>query len=1402
VTVQNPTDFNFDLFLDDIRAKGIMLGEVDGQLRIWGPDKALKEPNLLANIREHKTEILRSLDESEPFQSESKVIKTDPKAEHRSFPLTEIQRAYWLGRQQVFNYGDVAIHYYTEVDCEAVDWARLQAAWNRTVRHHGMLRAVVDDTAMQRILPEVPEYEIPFTDLSARSELERQEALDAHREANSHKVHRTDRWPGFDLHLFRRSGAEYRLTYSQDLLHIDGGSLLILIDDFCRWYADPQLEKETPGLSFRDYVNYEIALKETENYQTDLAYWREAVKSLPRPPALPLRARAKGASHFTRLGFQLDTAAYKEIRRQAVAMNITPTGYVLAAFADIVSLWNGSEDYSLNVTLFNRPNIHPDIHRIAGDFTSMVPVAVRRGDGETLGERARAMQKSLWDHIGHKDVSGIMVLDLLRESAGDHSAAELSVVFTSLLNLGNQGFSRNHFSTLGKTVYTVTQTPQVTLDHQVAETPDGGIGFSWDVAEGLFPEGMIDDMFAAYEALMRRLSAEESAWTDPALDHLPQWQKNLFSAVNDTAVSWSGEQTLRDLIYNQAVAQPDLPALVSPDCALDYAELLAVSERLAAKLLKEGVRPGERVGVFMEKGWPQPIAAIAAHMAGAAYVPIDPTVPKNRLAYIIDDASLNVLLVDGVTGERFTDLAPKRILVDAIVLTAGPRTTPEPLSANAVSHVIYTSGSTGQPKGVVIEHRNVVNRILDINMRFKIKPGDALLGLTALHHDLSVFDIFGLFAAGAKLILPREDERLDPAHWCTLMEEYGVTLWNSVPAFAGMLADYLEAAPEAIKWDGLRWMILAGDWIPVALPGRLKSIWPGLDFIASGGPTETTIWDIWNPVGAVEPNWPSIPYGKPLANAAYHVIDREGRRCPVWVSGELYIGGAGVTREYLNRPELTAEKYVTHPGIEGRLFKSGDMGRYLPDGSIEFLGRNDFQVKINGQRIELGEIEKATLELAGVKDCAAVVQTTPQGPMLALFATSSEGGTLSEEEIAAQEAAFVDHGINLSDPAKRLSGKLSYVALSPPPGAKLLPIGSTMTVLPLLKSHREFAPGPISMAQFREFFAPLRGHRDPVSGEAKFQYGSAGGLYPVQVYVYVKPEAVEALAPGIYRYFPLENALEMLSDRVLPDDIHWGYNRAMGVAAAFYVYLIADPTIVAEQYGDGLAEPMVYIEAGMISQRLRHAAVETGFGVCSVGDIQFERYAEDFRLSKKQKLLTAMVAGLVAPQAQRVPEGSLADRIREELSARLPPHMIPTLIAKLPALPLTGNGKVDRKTLMAMDVSATAGPREFVAPENAFETTVAGVLSDLLRRERISMAENFFDLGASSALLVKAYHAITEKTGATFPLISLFRFPTVRSLAESIKVIDEPADIGASATRAEKQKQALRKLRNPQKEEV
>jgi amino acid adenylation domain-containing protein len=315
---------------------------------------------------------------------------------------------------------------------------------------------------------------------------------------------------------------------------------------------------------------------------------------------------------------------------------------------------------------------------------------------------------------------------------------------------------------------------------------------------------------------------------------------------------------------------------------------------------------------------------------------------------------------------------------------APPGTAPEP---GDLAYVIFTSGSTGEPKGVMIDHRGAAATVQDINARFQVGPADRVLALSALSFDLSVWDIFGVLAAGGTVIMPSRAGQHDPAHWSALVADHGVTIWNSVPAL-------MQAwTASGSSGSALRLVLLSGDWIPVALPDAVRDAHPGAEVVSLGGATEASIWSVCFPIGEVPSEWTRIPYGRPLAGQTLHVYDERLEPCPVWATGEICIGGAGVAKGYWADPERTAERFVVHPRTGERLYRTGDRGRYLPGGDIEFLGRADHQVKVNGYRIELGEIEAALHDRAEVAEALVTVETNPKTGGRQLVACVVPSGT-------------------------------------------------------------------------------------------------------------------------------------------------------------------------------------------------------------------------------------------------------------------------------------------------------------------------------------------------------------------------------------------------------------------------
>ncbi|UBU18984.1 amino acid adenylation domain-containing protein [Nonomuraea gerenzanensis] len=443
---------------------------------------------------------------------------------------------------------------------------------------------------------------------------------------------------------------------------------------------------------------------------------------------------------------------------------------------------------------------------------------------------------------------------------------------------------------------------------------------------------------------------------------------------------------------------------------MTYGELACRARVIAGRLAALGVRTDELVAVVMDKGWEQCAAVLGILAAGAAYLPVDADFPEERIRFLLDHGRVRAVLtqshVAGRLGEALgTDTtgalmagAPQagRVVFRVDALPAGPAVPPETPCATRpgdLAYVIFTSGSTGVPKGVMISHRGALNTVVDVNDRFGIGERDRTLALSSLSFDLSVYDLFGPLSAGGAVVVPDAGAHRDPAAWLRLAEQAGVTVWNSVPALMELLVEHLIVKEESSR--ALRLVMLSGDWFPVTLPERIRRVLGEPEIVSLGGATEASIWSILYPVGDVPAGWPSIPYGRPMRNQTFHVLDDLLRPRPVGVPGDLYIGGAGLAEGYLRDDERTAAAFIRHPVTGERLYRTGDLGRFLPSGDIEFLGREDFQVKVQGYRIELGEIETALARHPDVRGAVATVHGEPRGAKrIVAFAVPEEGRPL------------------------------------------------------------------------------------------------------------------------------------------------------------------------------------------------------------------------------------------------------------------------------------------------------------------------------------------------------------------------------------------------------------------------
>ncbi len=1147
-----------------------------------------------------------------------------------------------------------------------------------------MFRAVVRSDGSQTIIDDA-EYEISVVDLSSSNDSEK--ALAEYRARLSHRLYQPDVWPTFEIAACKLPAGSYRLFISIDLLHLDLQSLGLIFSDWLHYYFDG--EDLTPlSSSFCDYVKATAEFQNQPRYREAWSYWKTHVQQLPPRPDLPVTpAQASSTTRFTRRHGLIEASEWAKIKAAAAKAGVTPSTAALAAYCEVLRLWSVEPDFSVNVTLRNVLPICPDIENVAGVFTSPIPVAARGSDGPTFESRARALHSSVSAALKYRSVNGV---EIIREYARSHGngagTAVFPVVYTSTLHSRNHAL--NTLERLGERVYNIIQTPQVFLDLQVYER-QSALLFHWDCVEELFPRAVPDEMANAYRQTLSDL-ADGSAWTRTHIAQLPHEQRLRREHANATAAAIP-EITIHELALADVEKRSDAPAVISSSEVMTVGRLNARALAIAHHL-----RPleGANVAIVLPKSVEQFAAVTGALYAGCAYVPVPVDLPPSRFQALLRSSEARTAITTRDLAARLPwPSGIERLVIQDIGSENGAITRAD------LAYILYTSGSTGEPKGVMIEHRSVVNRILDVNRRFGIHRDDSVLALTALHHDLSVYDLFGVIAAGGVAIVPDADKLRDPAHWAALMRGFRVTIWNSVPAYLEMLVTYLEGCgnSETIPTD-LRLVLLAGDWIPVRLPDRFRALIPNAQVISLGGPTETTVWDICYPVETVDPSWQSIPYGKPMRNSRYYVMNSAMEERPDWVRGELYIAGAGLARGYWNDPQKTSDKFMTHPATRERLYRSGDLGRWLPGGNIEFLGRSDSQLKVGGNRIEAEEIAAIIRKHPGVDRVVvrAVGDRNAGGMRLAAYVVSRNG-----------ETGYDPKRTNLSE-AEQWRHRLSQpcrLKQEWPLGAQTLAHQPTSQGTDFRKSCRAFRRGPMSRGSFEKLIECLSARQITESPFPKYRYPSAGSIYPVRAYLSLRAGAVQDLREGNYYYDPTAHSLTWLSDDVPGQEIHVEHNRCLADSAGILVTLVAHLPAITPIYGD-VSRDYCLLEAGYIGQLLMTEAAQLQLGICPIGDLDGRRMSRILNLGEQDELVHALVMGLPSRgddlgRGCAVPESSTSRterEIRAILRDHLPAHMVPDHIFIMRAFPLTANGKVDLSALPLPSTASETPPR-FKLPE-------------------------------------------------------------------------------------------------------
>ncbi|GAA3826866.1 hypothetical protein GCM10022226_54620 [Sphaerisporangium flaviroseum] len=729
---------------------------------------------------------------------------------------------------------------------------------------------------------------------------------------------------------------------------------------------------ERPAL---DYGDFAVWQRRDQAADRDLAYWSERLAGLPPLDLFtdhprPHRQTFAGSAH----GFRLDAEEASALRAMASDLGVTPYMIVLSAWQALLGRYTGQDDFAVGSPVAGRPR--PELEGMVGCFVNMLTMRADLSGDPTFKELLLRTRESALDAYTHQDLPFERLVQELNVTR-DVSRPPLFQTIFAMQNYGSRGRPVDRLEVAAFPVETIST--RFDLELYASEDADG-LGLLLIYNTDLFSPDAAERMATHLTMLLRGVTARPDAPLTEIGILGEAERERVTGGFNATGAPFPEEATLHGLIEEQIARTPDRTAVTFEGASLTYAELGAWADRIAGRLRSLGAGPGTPVAVCAERSLELVAGLLGVLKAGALYVPLDPEYPADRLAFMLADSGAEIVL----TQRRLRDTLPEELRRARLLPLDEPAEWPSATGAPVapgdprdVAYMIYTSGSTGRPKGVPNSHRGIVNRLDWMQKRFELGQGDTVLQKTPASFDVSVWEFFWPLLAGARLVLAKPGGHKDAAYLSGLIRAEGVTTLHFVPS---MLAVFL-ADETAGACTSLRRIICSGEELSADLAIRCRGALPaGLHNLY--GPTEAAI-DVsaWVCEPEALAGQARVPIGAPIQNIRLYVLDSRLEPVPIGVPGELHIGGAGLAYGYHGRPSLTAERFVPDPfGPPGaRLYRTGDLARWRPDGTIDFLGRLDTQVKVRGLRIELGEIEAVLREQPGVTDAAVIVREDRPG---------------------------------------------------------------------------------------------------------------------------------------------------------------------------------------------------------------------------------------------------------------------------------------------------------------------------------------------------------------------------------------------------------------------------------------
>nr|WP_218170644.1 non-ribosomal peptide synthetase [Pseudomonas gingeri] len=761
----------------------------------------------------------------------------------------------------------------------------------------------------------------------------------------------------------------------------DGWSMGVLTRELAALYAAFSCGESDPlpplAVQYGDFAVWQRQWLEGEVLARQSAYWQLALAGAPALLMLPTDRARPAQQDFSGSSVEvwLDEALTAGLRALSQRHGTTLYMTMMSGWALLLSRLSGQDEVVIGSPVANR--MSAEVETLIGLFVNTLAVRIEVAAAPDIEALLAQVRERTLAAQAHQDLPFEQVVEITRPL---RSLAH-SPLFQTLLTWQN---SERAEGVLGNLKLEGLNEPshfaKFDLSLSLGEVRDG-ISGTLEYATALFDEATIQRYAGYFIRVLQAMVADDQAQLEQVRLIDDAEREHLLFDLNATQVDYHLEQTLHGMFEAQVERTPDAVAVIAGEYQLTYRELDRRANQLAHHLRRQGVVPDARVAICVERGLEMVIGLLAILKAGGAYVPLDPAYPSERIAYMLQDSAPVAVLVQGATRELLGDVAVPVIDLGLNAWQDLPVTRPDQSELNArhLAYVIYTSGSTGQPKGVMNEHGAVVNRLLWMQDEYGLTAQDAVLQKTPFSFDVSVWEFFWPLFTGASLVMARPEGHKDPLYLGEVIEAQNITTLHFVPS----MLDVFLADGDTGRCAGVKRVICSGEALPGSVVRRFKTQLPKAGLHNLYGPTEAAV-DVtaWDCSGSVAQTPDNTPIGKPIANTRMYLLDGQGQPVPMGVVGELYIGGVQVARGYLNRPELTAERFLKDPFSSldnARMYRTGDVGRYLPDGTIEYLGRNDDQVKIRGLRIELGEIQARLVRHPAIDEAVIVAREDVPG---------------------------------------------------------------------------------------------------------------------------------------------------------------------------------------------------------------------------------------------------------------------------------------------------------------------------------------------------------------------------------------------------------------------------------------